>query len=182
MTSAAQQEIWERYFRRIVGLARVKLGNTPRGCEDEEDVALSALDSFFRGLSDQRFPELKDRNNLWSLLASMTARKAINQRKRQLAFKRGGKEVKLPIGVDDSVQLQELVDNEVGPEFLAEIQEECQRLMQALPDDKLRQIATWKLEGWTNAQAAREMGVVERTIERKLELIRSIWSNQEAQS
>jgi DNA-directed RNA polymerase specialized sigma24 family protein len=180
--SAAQQLIWERYFRRIVGLARVKLGNTPRGCEDEEDVALSALDSFFRGISDQRFPELKDRDNLWSLLATMTARKAINQRKRQMALKRGGGEVQLAIDADDSGPLLELIDSEIGPDFLVAIQEECQRLMEALSDEKLRRIATWKLEGWTNAETARELGVAERTVERKLELIRSIWSTEGSQA
>jgi RNA polymerase sigma factor (sigma-70 family) len=178
--SVAQREIWERYFQRIIALARAKLGNSPRASEDEEDVALSALESLFRGLSDQRFPQLKDRDNLWSLLVTITARKAINQRKRQMAAKRGGAEIKLPIDVSDSGQLQELIDTEVSPDFLVAIQEECQRLMSALGDDKLRQIARWKLEGWTNAEAAKELGVAERTVERKLGLIRSIWSQDAA--
>ena len=178
--SVAQREIWERYFQRIIALARVKLGNSPRASEDEEDVALSALESLFRGLSDQRFPQLKDRDNLWSLLVTITARKAINQRKRQMAAKRGGAEVKLPIDVSDSGQLQKLIDTEVRPDFLVAIQEECQRLMSVLGDDKLRQIAKWKLEGWTNAEAASELGVAERTVERKLGLIRSIWSQDTA--
>ena len=173
--SVAQREIWERYFQRIIALARAKLGNSPRASEDEEDVALSALESLFRGLSDQRFPQLKDRDNLWSLLVTITARKAINQRKRQMAAKRGGAEVKLPIDASDSSRLQELIDAEVRPDFLVSIQEECQRLMEVLGDDKLRRIAKWKLEGWTNAEAAKELGVAERTIERKLGLIRSIW-------
>ncbi len=172
----AQQEIWERYFRRIVALARRKLGSSPRGCEDEEDVALSALDSFFRGIANQRFPKLRDRDNLWSLLATLTARKAINQRKRQAALKRGGGIGKLTLDAPDWNQLQELIDDEIGPDFIVAIQDECQQLMEALADDKLRQIATWKLEGWTNAEVAGELGVVERTVERKLELIRSIWS------
>jgi DNA-directed RNA polymerase specialized sigma24 family protein len=173
--SVAQREIWERYFQRIMALARAKLGNSPRASEDEEDVALSALESLFRGLSDQRFPQLKDRDNLWSLLVTITARKAINQRKRQMASKRGGGEIKLPI-ISDSGQLQDLIDSEVRPDFLVAIHEECQRLMSALGNDKLRQIARWKLEGWTNAEAAKELGVAERTVERKLGLIRSIWS------
>ena len=39
--------LWERYFRRLVGLARLKLQNAPRRAADE-DVALSAFDSFYR--------------------------------------------------------------------------------------------------------------------------------------
>jgi DNA-directed RNA polymerase specialized sigma24 family protein len=178
--SVAQREIWERYFRRIITLARMKLGDSPRASEDEEDVALSALGSFFRGLSDQRFPQLKDRDNLWCLLVTITVRKAINQRKRQMAAKRGGAEVKLPIDACDSDLLQQLIDSEISPDDLVAIQEECQRLMEVLGDDKLRQIARWKLEGWTNAEAATELGIGKRTIERKLELIRSIWSQEGA--
>jgi hypothetical protein len=32
---AAAQQLWQRYFRRLVGLARVKLRGSPRGVADE---------------------------------------------------------------------------------------------------------------------------------------------------
>ncbi len=57
------------------------------GSEDEEDVAVSALRSFYSGVAAGRFPQLEDRHNLWALLAKITACKAINQRNRQLAQK-----------------------------------------------------------------------------------------------
>ena len=42
------QELWERYFRRLVGLARQKLGTLPRHAGvDGEDVALSAFCQLF---------------------------------------------------------------------------------------------------------------------------------------
>ena len=44
----AAQQLWERYFRRLVGLARHKLPGRPRAAADEEDVAESAFDSFCR--------------------------------------------------------------------------------------------------------------------------------------
>jgi DNA-directed RNA polymerase specialized sigma24 family protein len=37
----AAQKLWERYFGRLVGLARKKLRAVPRRAADEEDVALS---------------------------------------------------------------------------------------------------------------------------------------------
>jgi hypothetical protein len=46
--AAAAQPLWERHFRRLVALARRKLQATPCRAADEEDVALSAFDSFFR--------------------------------------------------------------------------------------------------------------------------------------
>jgi hypothetical protein len=45
----AMQHLWERYFERLVTLARDKLQGLPCHMVDEEDVALSALKSFCRG-------------------------------------------------------------------------------------------------------------------------------------
>src|SRR5262249_5642371 len=73
---AAAQNLWERYFQRLVGLARKKLQGLARRSADEEDVALSAFDSFCRGAGDGRFPQLLDRDNLWRLLVTITARNA----------------------------------------------------------------------------------------------------------
>ena len=73
---AAAQELWNRYFQRLVGLARSKLRGAPRRAADEEDVALSAFDSFCRGAEQGRFPRLDDRDNLWRLLVVITERKA----------------------------------------------------------------------------------------------------------
>src|SRR3954465_6949521 len=76
---AAAQQLWERYFRRLVGLARTKLRGAPRRAADEEDVALSAFDSFCRHAEAGRFPRLADRDSLWRLLVTVTARKAAHQ-------------------------------------------------------------------------------------------------------
>ena len=87
---AAAQPLWERYFRHLVDLARRKLlGARPQGA-DEEDVALSAFDSFCRGLKRGRFPELQDRDNLWKLLVVLTARKACHLLRDEQRLKRGG--------------------------------------------------------------------------------------------
>src|SRR4051812_26315558 len=42
------RELWQRYFARLVALARQRLRGAPRRAADEEDVALSAFDSFCR--------------------------------------------------------------------------------------------------------------------------------------
>ena len=57
-------------------MRRERLRSGPRGAADEEDVVLSAFDSFCRGAAQGRFPRLDDRNNLWSVLVTLTARKA----------------------------------------------------------------------------------------------------------
>jgi DNA-directed RNA polymerase specialized sigma24 family protein len=177
--SAAQRELWDRYFRRIVALARTKLGALPRGPADEEDVAISAMQSLFQGFERDRFPDLYDRHNLWSLLAKITARKAINERQKQTAKKRGGGVPRLsvgPTGGDDSMPRCDPSDDDLGPDFIVTMEEEMRRLMAILPDETLRRIAGRKLEGYSSAEIATELGVVERTVERKLALIRATWA------
>src|SRR5262245_40207460 len=74
----ALQALWERYFDKLVRFARSKLESGSRRVEDEEDVALSAFKSFCMAARAGRFPDLKDRDGLWRLLLSMTARKAVD--------------------------------------------------------------------------------------------------------
>jgi hypothetical protein len=45
---ADAQQLWQQYFQRLVGLARKNLAGSPRRAADEEDVALSAFDTFCR--------------------------------------------------------------------------------------------------------------------------------------
>ena len=182
--SAAQVELWNRYFGRLVQLARKKLADSPRASEDEEDVALSALGSFFGGMQQGKFPELCDREGLWPLLARITACKAINQFKRQTAAKRGGGRVvaasALKNNADDSLPL-EFVDSALTPASLAELSEECDRLMGVLPDAMLRQIAKLKLAGYMTQEIADELGIAPRSVERKTSLIRRCWTEYSEQ-
>src|SRR5262249_7628732 len=89
---SAAQHLWERYFHRLVHLARARLRAARRsgGIADEEDAALSAFDSFCRGAAAGRYPRLADRDGLWRLLVVITLRKVMAQVGRQAARKRGG--------------------------------------------------------------------------------------------
>ena len=60
--------------------------------------------------------------------------------------------------------------------MMAIIEEEGQRLLEALEDEKLQQIALWKLEGYTNDEIAEKLDLTTRSIERKLQRIREKWS------
>src|SRR2546423_6809687 len=87
--AAAAQRLWERYFHRLVGLARAKLQGQPRRAADEEDVALSAFASFCRAAEAGRFPRLADRHDLWRLLVTLTERQASNLVRDEDRQKRG---------------------------------------------------------------------------------------------
>jgi DNA-directed RNA polymerase specialized sigma24 family protein len=86
----AAQQLWDRYFPDLLRIARNRLRSIPKRMADEEDVALSALNSFFGAAQKGRFPDLADRDSLWRLLSRITQRKAVDVLRRHLAQKRGG--------------------------------------------------------------------------------------------
>ena len=89
----AAQRLWERYFEQLVQLARKRLrGATCADC-DEEDAALSAFDSFCRGVKNGRFPRLDDRDDLWRILVVLTQRKVADQVRHEMTLRRGGGKV-----------------------------------------------------------------------------------------
>jgi RNA polymerase sigma factor (sigma-70 family) len=179
---AAAQPLWERYHRRLVALARQKLRAARRRAADEEDVVQSAFHSFFAGVARGRFPQLDDRDNLWRLLVVITARKALDQLAHEHSKRRGGGtlqgESRIPpagAGWDDAA-IEQVVGEEPTPEFAAQVAEEYQRLLDVLGDDSLRRVAVWKMEGLTNDEVAARLDCSRRTVARKLETIRIIWS------
>jgi DNA-directed RNA polymerase specialized sigma24 family protein len=176
----AAQRIWDRYFARLSSLARKKLGSRRFGIADEEDVAISALDSFCRNAREGRFPQLADGDGLWRLLIVITARKVLHLVRDQGRHKRGGDRV--PDGAAELPELHsaidQLVGNEPTPGFAAQVAERYEGLLGLLDDDQ-RAIAIAKLEGLTNAEIAKRMNRALRTIERKLQLIRAVWEQAE---
>ena len=175
---AAAQQIWEGYFRRMVGLARQKLGGMPRGPADSEDIAISAFHSFCQGAEKGRFPRLNDRNDLWQVMVLITARKAIDSIRKERAAKRGGGAVHITPGSgeeNDAPYLDEVVGKEPTPSFAAEVAEQYRVLIESLGDPDLKKIANWKLEGYTHTEIAEKMGRAVATVERKVKLIRETW-------
>jgi DNA-directed RNA polymerase specialized sigma24 family protein len=180
---SAAQHLWERYFQRLVRLARKKLQSSrrPRTVEDEEDAALSAFDSFCRGVDRGRFPRLADRDDLWRLLVVLTVRKALDQIERQGAARRGGGhqlgEFPRLDGRDDPSgdDLDRFLGSEPTPEFAAMVTEEHRRLRDALGDAALCQVLDLRLEGYTREEIAERMGCAVATVKRKLDMIRQTW-------
>jgi DNA-directed RNA polymerase specialized sigma24 family protein len=180
---AALEKLWEGYFRRLVGLARARLRDAPRRAADEEDVALSAFDSFYRGALEGRFPRLADRDDLWQLLVLLTVRKASNLARDERARKRGGGRVlhasALPgAAEEEGPAFTDLIGREPDPAFAAQVAEECRCLLGQLADPELRAVAVWKMEGHTNEEIAARLDRSLPTVERKLARIRRAWEKE----
>jgi DNA-directed RNA polymerase specialized sigma24 family protein len=174
--SAVVQPLWDRYFLRLVALARARLKSAPRQAADEEDVALSAFDSFCRNAEAGRFPDLTDRDSLWRLLAAITARKAVHHVRDATRLKRGGGTTL----ADGSGVLAEVLSREPDPGLAAEVADECDRLLAALGESELKKVALLRMDGHSVEEVAAAVGCAPRSVKRKLHIIRSIWEREGA--
>jgi RNA polymerase sigma factor (sigma-70 family) len=167
--------LYQRYFERLVRLARRKLRGARRVVADEEDVAQDAIASFFRGVKAGRFPRLADRDDLWRILVRITACKAIDLRNYELAGKRDPGE-----SAPGRADLEQVPGTKPTAAFAAEVADECRRLLGLLRDAKLHALALLKMESYTNEEIAKQLGCGVSTVERRLRLIRRIWEKETA--
>jgi DNA-directed RNA polymerase specialized sigma24 family protein len=116
----------------------------------------------------------------------LTERKAIALRRHTRAAKRGAGHVRgeSVLEAGDALStaapgMGQLAGCEPTPQFAAQVQERFGQLYALLPDDSFRQIARGKLEGYTNKELANQLQLSLRAVERKLQLIRRLWSEEE---
>lgn len=180
---AAVQKLWEGYFRRLVRMAHRWLRHTPTQVVEAEDVALSAFDSFCRRAEQGRFPQLFDRDDLWQLLVVIAFRKACNQVHREARRQPRNGRVVHASALDtadkgEGLLFANLIGREPDPSLAVQIAEGYRKLLAKLNNPLLRDIAVWKLEGFTNEEIADKIRRSVPTVERKLALIRKAWTEE----
>jgi RNA polymerase sigma factor (sigma-70 family) len=167
----AARQLWQRYFPRMVGLARAAIRSRRTGGVDAEDAALSAFTSLWQGASD--FADVLNRDDLWKLLGTITHRKALKMLRREAAAKRGGgvilSEAQLQTG-----DVTQPFDTFAGAMPAATFDLMSTELLNALEEEP-RTIAILRLMGHTNEEIAKILGCTVRKVERKLNLIRQTW-------
>lgn len=178
--TSAQQKIWDRYFPQLVRLAQQRIHQNFHRIGDGEDVALSVLDSFFRQIQKISPPDVRGLDDLWRLLSRMTQRKAIDWIRFQLREKRrvlgeSAIESGNPESATEARPMADVVSVELEPHLAVMLIENCEWMMTKLPE-ALRPIVLLRLAGHTNCEIATAQGCSLATVERRLKLIRSIWS------
>jgi DNA-directed RNA polymerase specialized sigma24 family protein len=169
-------------FERLVRLANRRLAGAELHFVDGEDAALSAFRSFCERVSKGKFSKLENRDDLWKILVRITARKAGDYVRRERRQKRrsnrnlAGDHRSATDSASRRGGVESVLDNGPTPDMVLVIAEECERLLAALEDEQLAQIAIWKMERYTDAGVAHKLGCVVRTVERKVNRIRAKWS------
>jgi RNA polymerase sigma factor (sigma-70 family) len=156
------------YFDRLVQLARKRLQDLPGMANYDEDLALRSFYSVYRRVRDPERPlQLTGRDDLWRLLATRTISRAIDLIRRHR-----------PGEVPGAFDPEQLLAREPTPEEAIATADECRRLLDLLEEPELRQIALWKVEGYTNEEIAARLDCVPRTVERKVSRIRLLWKHE----
>lgn len=173
--SAAARELWCFLRRRLVSLSKREIAWAKPTVYDEEDVALSAFGALCEARQSGRYGQLSGRDEIWRLLAMIAINKARKRRTRENRLRRGGAHDRLE---DDGALLDSLISSEPAPEFSIVMEEECQRLLGLLKKNELKMVALLKVEGYTNEETARLLGCTRRAVQRRLVLIRDLWSEE----
>lgn len=169
----AAAELWRRCFPKLLAIARRSLRCLPHRQEDAEDAAQSAMISFWKKLRRDDSSEL-DRNSMWKLLVTIATRKTRGQLRREGAQKRGAGAVLNESELMTEFSGRRTLDDVLGAVSVGDFDLACEEWLATLDDD-LRPVAVLRVLGHSNQEIAVCLKCTERTVERKLRLIRDIW-------
>ncbi len=166
----AAREVFARYTRQLVALARRRLDARLAGKVDAEDVVQSAYKSFFiRQRAGQL--EVGDWKSLWGLLTVITLRKIADRAAHFRRDKRDASREQVAAPGEKSPAWEMAMDREPGPEEAALLAEIVEGLMRDLDADE-RPILELSLRGYSTTEIGEELGRAERSVRRLRERIR----------
>ena len=168
----AAQELVDVYYDRLVRFARQRLAALPLQVADDEGAVVSALRSFFSGVKNDQFSRLNDEYDLWRVLATITARKAIRQMR--VHWKKSGEANQ----IDRAHEIKQLLSQDPTPADQVMMIEEFQRQLDALDDQTLQKIVVMRLEGFDTSEIAEHLALHVRSVQRKLKLVQSKWLDE----
>lgn len=178
----AAQRIWERFYGRLIRLARRRLANAPTKVADWDDVVQEAMAQFFARVQQGQFPRLHDRGDLWQVLARLVNCRVADQKRKQTRQKRGGGRVftesilKMFVGAGQNPGLDGLVGVQPTPEFADEMFANLSLALGELPTGSHREVALLRLQGYENREIGKRMNCSRSTVTRRLRDIREIWN------
>lgn len=167
----AEERIWERFRLPLSAVAHRRLHRNSRALVEDEDVVTDAVCSVLRRLRDGQYTELADRSDLWRLLRTVTIHKAVSCNRYSARQKRHGGDV-APVS-DEFFRSQAASHDDL---LAADAEDFLDHLLSLLPDQELREICVLRLDGDSIERIAQQVGRSVPTIERRLRLIREVWS------
>ena len=163
-------EVFRRFSRRLIALARGRLQWRLRRKLDPEDVIQSVFRSFFTRYRQGQF-DLTSWESLWTVLTVITVRKCINLNEHYLAARR---DVRRELSLDDlhgEEWIFESLDRSPTSAEAILLTEILERFLRSI-DDRDRKILELHLQGYTVAEISPRVGRAERTVRRTLDRLK----------
>lgn len=163
----AARVLWARYEVRLIALVASRLNRKYRDGIAPEDVVQSALGSFFRVTRAGTNPSIKLESaaSAWNILATFVRRKLSRALERETALKRGGGRTR--------VSLEDLERDMSENSSKIEVEEILSDVYSLLNQDQI-QLLELLLENATQKEIAKQLGVDERTVRRRITALREI--------
>lgn len=167
---AAAAEVFERFARRLVGLASKRMDPVLRRKVDPEDVVQSVFKSFFARHARGAF-DLDGWGALWGLLVVITVRKVGRQARRYKGPEHDARREVAPDGDGAADDLRAALSHEPSPEEAVALTETVDRFLAGL-SERERQVAVLRLQGFTVPEISAQVGRTEFTVEGILKKVR----------
>ncbi len=170
-TPGYESEVFDRFSRRLLGLARHRLPANIASRVDPDDVVQSVFRTFFRRHSDGQF-DFESAYDVWHLLAAITYRKVINTVKyHRRELRDAAKET--PASASSSIEQPRFVDPQPGPESVTLMIDYTRWLLDQLPE-QYQDVVRLRMEGYDVREVAERVDVSERTVKRVLARVRDL--------
>ncbi len=167
----AAREIVDRYLDRLLTLARRRISQRLASRVDPEDIVQSVFRTFFVRLKEGQFV-FQDQDDLCKLLMRITLHKTL----RQVAYHKAAKRdpsLETPQGSHHSEQLSALFDQEPTQEATVTFLDQLEHFLTQLRPQE-REILEMRLQGFSNEEIAKKLGIYDRKIRRVIEHVRDI--------
>jgi RNA polymerase sigma-70 factor (ECF subfamily) len=166
----AARAVFDRFARRLIGLARRQFDERLRYKVDPEDVVQSAYKSFFLLMdNDKASPATWD--GLWGLLTLITLRKCSDRVRYFRAERRDAAREAAHQAEDDLTPLFDAISREPSPDEAVVLSETVERLVRGLDEDE-RPIIEMSLQGYSTQEISEQLGRAERSVRRLRERVR----------
>jgi RNA polymerase sigma-70 factor, ECF subfamily len=156
--------VFERFTRRLIGLARRHLDARLQHKIDPEDLVQSAYKSFFLRYGEGALAA-EGWDGLWGLLTLITLRKCADRVRYYRAERRDVSREAAPPAGEGPEPWQQAVARDPTPDEAAGLAETVEHLLRGLDGDE-RPILEMSLQGYSTQEISERLGRAERSVRR----------------
>lgn len=171
-------ELYNRYLDRSVRLAKSRLRVGEDHLIDDEQAAMSALESLIIRVRGGSYSDIKDHLKLWNLLACIINRKLIKYRRSMYGPTRSPEQPFIPVNEIDGDSSNNfgvnVVDHEPSPLSAVIANDTLQQILDNLSDPDARSVLLLRLEGYSDSEIADQLNHSRSWVARRTSAIRRV--------